>query len=121
MAINVTVSKPRMVQDIPAYFPFVIQLNNGDLLVQSLWGQDRQPRPEEYEAFYTFDGPTTEQDWIDYNDKRRELYGKDYVHVLNILVLFWHQIKFWSGHSFRFHWILAAELPETCNSASAIF
>lgn len=83
MAIKLSVSKPRMVQDIPAYFPFVIKLNNGDLLVQSLWGQDRMPRPEEYEEFYAFDSPTTEQDWIDYNDKCRALHGKNHVHVLS--------------------------------------
>lgn len=83
MALQITASKPRMVLDIPGYFPNAIQLKNGDLLVQTMWADDRRPKPHEYKEFYAFDGPTTEKDWMEFNDRRQQLHGDTYVHVLS--------------------------------------
>ncbi len=81
MSIKLTFSKPRMVLDVPAYFPNVIKLRSGELFVQLMWGDDRRPNQEEYEDFYAFDKPTTAEDWQKYNDKHHTD-GK-YVHVLS--------------------------------------
>lgn len=82
MAIKITCGKPRMALDIPAYFPNFVQLNNGDLLLQSMWGDDRRPNQEEYDIFYAFNGPTTEQDWIDFNARLKKETDYKFSHIL---------------------------------------
>ncbi len=82
MAIKVTFSKPKVVLDIPAYFPNVIKLRNGELFVQLMWGNDRRPDQDEYDRFYAFDKPTTAADWMKFNDECHAIKGNNYVHVL---------------------------------------
>jgi len=82
MAIKLTFSKPRVVLDKPSYFPNVIKLSTGELFVQCMWGNDRQPTNEEYEEFYSHTGPTTAEDWMKYNAERQAK-SKSYVHVLS--------------------------------------
>lgn len=83
MALTVTVGDPRMVMDVPAWFPNAMHLKNGDILVQLVWGSDRHPTQEEFDEFYAMNTPTTEQDWMAYDARCREQYGLDRVHVLN--------------------------------------
>lgn len=82
MVIKTTVSAPKMVMDIPGYFPNVIRLRSGKLLVQAMWGNDRRPNREEYEEFYAFNGSTTAQDWVEFNDLRQRTHGDSHCHVL---------------------------------------
>ncbi len=82
MALSIAFSKPRLVLDVPAYFPNVIRLRNGELFVQLMWGNDRHPIQGEYDLFYAFDGPTTAEDWMKFNDQCHAIQGNSYVHVL---------------------------------------
>jgi len=82
MAIKLKFSKPRVVLDKPSYFPNVIKLSTGELFVQCMWGNDRQPTYEEYENFYAWNEPTTAEDWMKYNASRNAE-SQSYVHVLS--------------------------------------
>ena len=81
MALKVTLSNPRRVGDLWGYLPCGIQLKNGDILAQTCWGSDRSPTPEEEQEFFSMTGPTTAQDWADYNERCAEKFGPDFVNA----------------------------------------
>lgn len=83
MALNLIVSKPRMVLDAAAYFPYTLQLKNGSLFVQLMWGNDRHPTQEEFDQFYGMNEPTTAKFWEEYNENCKQIYGLDRAQVMN--------------------------------------
>lgn len=81
MAIEVTFSNCRPVSDLYGYLPNVIRLKNGDILAQTMWGEDRHPTQEEFDGFYAMNEPTTESFWKEYADRKKEESGGTFTNI----------------------------------------